>query len=249
MAEKIDDFLKRPDKTSKKKRLINASKQKVSINKLKPNIVLISTLDQSKREGLSILILEAKALILATRNVDIAMIGIDVYCTACKLKRTQVFDVSIKDLEYQVEKEARPKTNSKSVVLEDYHDFLNIFFKKNPDTLFLHQKCNYWIILEEEQKHSHASLYKILLQKLDKVKCYLDSHSAKGFIYASSASYFCPVFFVKKSRKKIRFFVDYWRLNAITKKNCYFIPFIEETLAQLKDKKYFTKIDICQAFY
>ena len=38
------------------------------------------------------------------------------------------------------------------------------------------------MILEEEQKHGHAPLYKTLLQELDAVKCYLDSHLAKGFI-------------------------------------------------------------------
>ena len=38
-------------------------------------------------------------------------------------------------------------------------------------------------------------------------------------------------------------------MNAITNKDHYPIPLIEETLAQLEDTKYFTKIDICQAFY
>ena len=33
------------------------------------------------------------------------------------------------------------------------------------------------------------------------------------------------------------------------KKDCYPIPLIEEILAQLKGAKYFTKIDIHQAFY
>ena len=38
-------------------------------------------------------------------------------------------------------------------------------------------------------------------------------------------------------------------MNAITKKDRYPISFIEETLAQLEGAKYFTKIDIRQAFY
>ena len=54
---------------------------------------------------------------------------------------------------------------------------------------------------------------------------------------------------VKKPEDGIRFWVTYKRLNAITKKDCYPIPLIEETLAQLEGAKYFTTIDIHQAFY
>lgn len=50
--------------------------------------------------------------------------------------------------------------------------------------------------------------------------------------------------FVKKPRGGIWFWVDYRRLNTITKKDHYLIPLIEETLAQLEGAKYFTKIDI-----
>ena len=82
-------------------------------------------------------------------------------------------------------------------------------------------------------------------EELDAVKRYLDSHLAKGFIQASLASYSLPVLFAKKLGRGIQFCVDYRRLNAITKKDRYLIPLIEETLAQLEGAKYFTKIDIC----
>ena len=62
-------------------------------------------------------------------------------------------------------------------------------------------------------------------------------------------SYSLPILFVKKPKKRIRFCVNYKRLNAIIKKNRYLISLIKETLAQLEGVKYFTKIDICQAFY
>ncbi len=54
---------------------------------------------------------------------------------------------------------------------------------------------------------------------------------------------------MKKSRGGIRFYIDYKRLNAITKKDCYPIPLIEEILAQFEGTKYFTKINIRQALY
>ena len=125
----------------------------------------------------------------------------------------------MKDLEFQAEKEARPETNPKTVVPKKYHDFLDVFLKKDLDTLPAHRKYNHKIILEEEQKHGHAPLYKMSLQELDAIKCYLDSHLAKGFIQASSAPYSSPVLFVKKPSRGIQFCVDYQRLNAITKKD------------------------------
>ena len=87
------------------------------------------------------------------------------------------------------------------------------------------------------------------LEELDVVKRYLNFYLAKRFIQASLVSYSLPVFFIKKLGGGIWFFVDYRRLNAIMKKDCYPIPLIEKTFAQLEGTKYFTKIDICQAFY
>ena len=58
-----------------------------------------------------------------------------------------------------------------------------------------------------------------------------------------------PVLFAKKLEGKIRFCVNYEKLNATIKKNRYLISLIKEILAQPKNAKYFTKINICQAFY
>ncbi len=84
-----------------------------------------------------------------TKEVDVIMIGVDAYYAACRLKRAQVFAISMRDLEYQAKKEARPKTDSKSIVPEEYHDLLDVFSKKNSNTLFLHQKYDHKMILKE----------------------------------------------------------------------------------------------------
>ena len=88
----------------------------------------------------------------------------------------------MKDIKYQAEKKARAETNPKSIIPKKYHNFLDVFLKKNSDTLLLYQKYKYKIYLEEKQKYDHSLLYKIFLQKLDAVKRYLDSHLAKNFI-------------------------------------------------------------------
>lgn len=86
------------------------------MDKSKPKIVFSSTLNYFEKKRLPILILEAKVSIFATKEVNIAMIGANAYCMACKLKKTQIFAASIRDLENQAEKEARPETDPKSVV-------------------------------------------------------------------------------------------------------------------------------------
>ena len=177
------------------------------------------------------------------------MIGTNVYRTACKLKGAQVFIFSMRDLEYQAEKKARPENNLRNIVSEKYYNLLDVFSKENSDMLSLHQKYDHKIILKEQQKPGHTPFYKISPQELNAVKCYFDSHLAKKFIQVSSASYSSPVFFDKKPSGGIQFCVDYWTLNAITKKDRYPISHIEKTLAQLEGAKYFTKINIHQVFY
>lgn len=95
--EKIDDFLEIPKNISKKKRrFINASKWRSSI----PKVVIISTLHKSKINGLLILSLETEISTLITKQINVAMIDADAYCIACKLKETQFFTISIRNLDY-----------------------------------------------------------------------------------------------------------------------------------------------------
>jgi hypothetical protein len=50
--------------------------------------------------------------------------------------------------------------------------------------------------------------------------------------------------FVKKLRKGIRFCIDYHLLNVITKKDCYLILLIEETIANIASYRIITKLNI-----
>lgn len=81
-------------------------------------------------------------------------------------------------------------------------------------------------------------------KEVDAVKRYFDFHLVKRFIKTSLVSYSLPVLFVKKSKGRIRFYINYTRLNAIIKNNCYPIPLIQEILTPLEGAKYFTRIDL-----
>jgi hypothetical protein len=54
--------------------------------------------------------------------------------------------------------------------------------------------------------------------------------------------------FVKKPRGEIRLCINYRLLNTITKKDCYLILLIKETMANIAGYRIITKLDIQKAF-
>ena len=54
--------------------------------------------------------------------------------------------------------------------------------------------------------------------------------------------------FVKKLRRGIRLYINYYKLNIITKKDKYLILLIEETIVRIIGYKIITKLNIYKAF-
>ncbi len=126
--EDMTDFLQMLDKlSSKKRRQINKSKRKASIGETSSRKATINSLDSSNKKELSVPLAAIKTSEHKTKDIDIAMISTDAYHVACCLKRAQVFAISARDIQYQAEKETRAETHPKSVVPQEYHDFLDIF--------------------------------------------------------------------------------------------------------------------------
>ena len=86
-------------------------------------------------------------------------------------------------------------------------------------------------------------------EELKAVKKYLEENLHKGFIEPSQAPFAAPVLFIQKENSALRFCIDYWKLNALTKKDQYLLPLIDKTLAWISQAKIFIKLDICQAFH
>ena len=136
------------------------------------------------------------------------------------------------------------------MVPKKYHKFLNVFSKDVSDTLLPHSKYDHQIcLLEGYKNHGNSLLSKMSEPKLQFVKKFLKEHLKKGIIEASSAPCSSRIILAAKSGGDIRSCVDYRHLNKLTKKDTYPILLIEKTLAQLKNAKIFTKIDIRQAFH
>ena len=158
----------------------------------------------------------------------------------------QVFSVTIRD----IEKALGPKEfiNPATKLPAEYHDFLDVFSKKDSDKLPEHRSYDYAIPLVKGKTPSFSALYSISQDELKVLRKYLDNYLPKGFIRASSSPAASPVLFIKKPGGGLRFCVDYRNLNSITIKNRYPLPLIRETLDRLYHTKVYSKIDIIAAF-
>jgi len=69
--------------------------------------------------------------------------------------------------------------------------------------------------------------------KLQKMKNYLTEHLNKDFISSSSASYASLILFIEKKDDSLRFCINYRKLNALIKRNCYLLLLIDETFTRI----------------
>ena len=70
----------------------------------------------------------------------------------------------------------------------------------------------------------------------------------KKFIIFNYISFVFFVLFVEKLNEKLRFYVNYKKLNVIIKRNRYFIFLINEVLIKIQDYKYLIRLNIIIVF-
>jgi len=160
-----------------------------------------------------------------------------------KTARNKSENINLQELSHEeILKEVKAKLSSK------YHDYLDVFDRAMTDQLFSHRLYDHKIELIDERTSSWSRLYHMSDYKLQKMKNYLIEHLNKSFISSSSISYASLILFIKKKDDSLRFCVDYRKLNALIKRNCYFLLLIDETLARIQDSKYLTQLNIIVIF-
>ena len=81
------------------------------------------------------------------------------------------------------------------------------------------------------------------------LKTQVDDWHDKGVIEPSNSPWSFPLVAAPKKNGTIRWCVDYRRLNAVTKKDSFPLPLIEDNLARLSNSKVFSCIDGAGAFH
>ena len=111
------------------------------------------------------------------------------------------------------------------------------------------EKASHAIPLIDGGTPPHGPLYSLSQNELRVLREYLDKMLGRGWIRPSTSAAGAPVLFVRKADGSLRLCVDYRGLNAITAKNRYLLPRIDELMDRLVGAKYFTKLDLRDAYH
>jgi hypothetical protein len=87
------------------------------------------------------------------------------------------------------------------------------------------------------------------MSELKALQEYLDNNLASGRIQRSKSPAGAPILFIPKKDGTLRLCVDYQGLNKVTVKNQYPLPLISEILDRLAGAKFFSKLDLQDAYY
>ena len=166
------------------------------VNKEAEKLLFMYIIPQKQLKALFLALLEASQS--KKESLQLAMTGAALFQYLAKQKNIEVFVISMQDINYQLNKNKRPPTNSATRVLKCYHDFLDIFLKEASNTVSAHLKHNHMIKLLSKKDHSQAVMRTMSNEKLVFVKKFLENNLKKGFIEASSALCSSPIMLAVK---------------------------------------------------
>jgi hypothetical protein len=137
---------------------------------------------------------------------------------------------------------------AKKIFLE-FKKFDDVFSLKNEKTLTNHKEnVNHVIKLKNNKQSSYESFYNLFNFELKTLRLYFDDALMCDIIKHSMNLIETSMFFVFKKNEKLRLCVDYRDLNKIIQKNRHSLSLIIQMLNQLKNCRFFTKIDLTNVY-
>jgi transposase InsO family protein len=209
-------------------------------------LTMTERLPESKRKP------KAKIPPVLQTKVDIALVGATAFRRHERNKTSDTFVTTLVEIEKVLHDKRTTEEEEEEVLKKlppQYHKWVDVFSKEASDTLPPSRGYDHHIELEERNTLGYSPLYKMSVEELEAAKQYLVDNLRKGFIIPSDAPFGSPILMARKPDGGLRFCVDYRRLNAITKKNRYPLPLIDEILERVSKAKIFTKLDIRQGFH
>ncbi|CBF71484.1 uncharacterized protein ANIA_10846 [Aspergillus nidulans FGSC A4] len=187
-------------------------------------------------------------------QISAATMGGFIQRKRCHGQDIEIFAVSLAD----IQKALAPKRHidPRTKLPRQYWKYLRLFEQDKAEELPPHRgdgiDHKIELVREESGKDPEVPwgpLYNMTQEELIVLRKTLSELLQKGFIRVSHSPAAAPVLFVRKPGGGLRFCVDYRALNAITKKDRYPLPLIHETLNQIGQARWFTKLDVSAAFH
>ncbi|MBW0566617.1 hypothetical protein O181_106332, partial [Austropuccinia psidii MF-1] len=145
------------------------------------------------------------------------------------------------------EEEPEEEETVLKVVPSVYHQDLDVFSKVKAEKPPPHHACDHHIELEGSIPPVGV-IYSLSKQQSDTLRAYISENVEKCFIWPSSSSTGAPVLFVKKEDGGLRLCFDYRKLNAVTRKNKYPVPPMDQLFNVFNGSSIFSKSDLCGAY-
>ena len=138
----------------------------------------------------------------------------------------------------------------KDTVPREYHHLLDVFEKGEKAIVPPHRPgIDLGIDLEEGKTVRIKKIYALSYDQLQELHRYIKQNEHCRWIRRVKSGRALPIMFVKKNDGKLRLCADYRALNKVTKTDPHPLPLISEALDRLGGAKYFTKLDIKEAYH
>ena len=131
----------------------------------------------------------------------------------------------------------------------EFRDFIDLISTERSKTLPSRKETDHAIDLLPDTSPPYGPIYPLSRAELKELWEYLQTNLKAGRIRPSKSPAGAPILFVPKKDGGLRLCVDYRGLNRISVKNRYPLPLVSEILDRLARAKYFSKIDVQDAYY
>ncbi|KAM7299364.1 retrovirus-related Pol polyprotein from transposon 17.6 [Ixodes scapularis] len=137
-----------------------------------------------------------------------------------------------------------PKRGQRINLLAEYRDCFATSSKVRQTAVAKHR-----IVTKDDARPVHRSPYRVSAKKREVIQEQVQEMLNDDIIQPSSSPWASPVVLVKKKDGTLRFCVDYRQLNAVTKKDVYPLPRIDDTLDRLRHSRYFSSMDLKSGYW